>query len=295
MKATMSKRKRFGEILIEAGVIEEEALHRALQKQKGTRKPLGEVLEEMGIVSQNVIAAALGRQFGFQTVRGIAGKAFSDELLQLIPEAEALKKLIFPLRVADRSLHLAMVNPLDMSTLDSLSFRTGLRIVPCVTTSAEIYQAVQRHYLEKEILEAEEKIFGGGKWSVLVVDDHELVRGAVAAALRREDCDVKEAINGAEGLKLAIQDPPHLIVADILMPRMDGYQMFRSLQSNPATRNVPVIAFSAKSSPEEEAKVLAMGYFDFIAKPINQVRLVARVKRALRLVYEKNGNQKIHF
>jgi DNA-binding response OmpR family regulator len=66
---------------------------------------------------------------------------------------------------------------------------------------------------------------------------------------------------------------------------MDGLEMFRALQNNVVTRDIPVIALSSKAAAEEEARLLDLGYFDFIAKPINQVRLAARVKRALRSVY----------
>ena len=69
------------------------------------------------------------------------------------------------------------------------------------------------------------------------------------------------------------------------MPRMDGYEMFRALKSNLQTKHLPVVALSAKSSAEEEAKLLEMGYYDFIAKPINLVRLIARIKHALKLIY----------
>jgi DNA-binding response OmpR family regulator len=66
---------------------------------------------------------------------------------------------------------------------------------------------------------------------------------------------------------------------------MDGYAMFRALQANNSTRKIPVIALSSRSTAEEEAKLLDMGYFDFVPKPINPVRLVARVKRSLKMVY----------
>lgn len=278
----MAKRKRFGEILIEAGILNEATLQKALDRQQGSGKRLGEVLEEMGIVAEKDIAAALARQFGFKTVAGIAKFTFPEAVLKLVESENALKGLVFPLKVEDRILYLAMVNPLDMETIDNISFRTGLRIVPCVTTAKEIQEGVSKHYM-KEVPAAEVKKTEW--WTVLVVDDQDLVRSAIMAALKRSGYDILEATNGAEGLKVALQTPPHLIVADTVMPRMDGYEMFRALQSNPNTRAIPVIALSSKSAPEEEAKLLDMGYFDFIPKPINPVRLTARVKRALRVVY----------
>jgi CheY-like chemotaxis protein len=274
------RRKRFGEILVEAGAVSEAVLQSALERQKGSGKRLGQVLEEMGIVTENDIAGVLARQFGLKTVRGIAQHPFSAELLALLDGETALKSLIFPLRQEERTLFLAMVNPLDMEVIDSLAFRTGLRVVPCVTTPTEIHEAVQRHYLKQPAR--------GGKgdwWTVLVVDDQEMVRTAIAAALRKEGYTLVEAGNGAEGLKAALQSPPHLIITDTVMPRMDGYEMFRALQANVASRPIPVIALSSKAAAEEEAKLLDMGYFDFIAKPINPVRLVARVRRALRIAW----------
>lgn len=279
---SMNKRKRFGEILMEAGILTEEVLGRALTAQRGAGKRLGQVLEEMGIVSEKDIAAVLARQFGYKTVSGLARHSFPEAVLKLIEAETALKKLIFPLKLEDKVLYLAMVNPLDMETVDNLAFRNRLRIVPCVTTPTEIQEAVSRHYLTEPEGKKEEKPDG---WTILVVDDQDLVRGAVVAALKRGGFHLLEASNGAEGVKAAFQKAPHLIFTDTLMPRMDGNEMFRTLQSNPATRTIPVIALSSKSAPEEEAKLLDMGYFDFIPKPINPVRLAARAKRALKFVY----------
>ncbi len=277
----MAKRKRFGEILVEAKVVDEHQLQRALEKQKGTGRRLGQVLEEMGVVTERDIAAALARQFGFKTVSNIAKASFSQELLALFDGDTAMNKLLFPLKKEGATLFLAMVNPLDMETLDNLSFSKGLRVVPCVTTPTEIQSAVNRHYF-KIVEQTHEP---DAWWTILVVDDQDLVRSAVLAALKREGYNLLEASNGADGLKVALQEKPHLIIADTVMPRMDGYEMFRAIQSNLSIKHIPVMALSSKSSAEEEAKLLDMGYHDFIAKPINPIRLVARTRHALRLIY----------
>ncbi|MHB1400633.1 MAG: response regulator [Trichloromonadaceae bacterium] len=281
----MIKRKRFGEILVEAGVISETQLNLALDKQRGSGQRLGQVLEEMGIVTEKDTAVVLARQFGFKTVQNLAKYNFADDLLALVDSDTALKRSIFPLKQEGKSLYLAMVNPLDMETIDNLTFRSGLRILPCVTTPGEIQAAVQKHYLGVASESAAATKETADWWSILVVDDQELVRAAIAAALKREGYLVTEATNGAEGLKQACQQLPHLIVTDTVMPRMDGYEMFRALQSQATTRSVPVIALSSRSTPEEEAKLLDAGYFDFIAKPINPIRLTSRVRRALRISY----------
>jgi len=277
----MAKRMRFGEILVEAKVVDENQLERALEKQKGTGRRLGQVFEEMGVVTERDIAAALARQFGFKTVANIARAKFSEELLGLFDSDTASKMMLFPLKKEGTSLFLAMVNPLDIETIDNISFKSGLRVVPCVTTPTEIQSAVNRHYLKI----VEQVHAPDTWWTVLVVDDQDLVRSAAMAALRKEGYDLLEAANGADGLKVALQEKPHLIVADTVMPRMDGYEMFRAIQGNMSIKHIPVIALSSKSTAEEEAKLLEMGYFDFIAKPINPIRLVARVRHALRIIY----------
>ncbi|MCM2264233.1 MAG: response regulator [Desulfuromonadales bacterium] len=276
------RRKRFGEILVDAKVLNEDTLTRALERQRGTGRRLGQVLEDMGVVTEKDIAAALARQFGFKTVANIARATFPPEVLALVGAEAAMSKLIFPLKQEASSLYLAMVNPLDMEVLDNLSFKSGLRIIPCVTTPTEIQAAVNQHYYKKVTSQAQEPDVW---WTILVVDDQELVRSAVLAALKREGFNLLEAENGADGVKVTVQQKPHLIVSDTVMPRMDGYEMFRALKGNLQTRHIPIIALSSKASAEEEAKLLEMGYYDFIAKPINPIRLVARVKHALKLIY----------
>jgi len=278
----MQIRKRFGEILVEAKVLSEDVLGRALERQRGTGRRLGQVLEDMGVVTEKDIAAALARQFGFKTVANIARASFPPELLALVGAEAAMSKLIFPLKLEGGSLYLAMVNPLDIEVIDKLSFRAGVRIIPCVTTPTEIQAAVNHHYYQKVVDHAKEADVW---WTILVVDDQDLVRSAIVAALKREGYNLLEAENGADGVKVTVQQKPHLIISDTVMPRMDGYEMFRALKGNLQTRHIPIIALSSKSSAEEEAKLLDMGYYDFIAKPINPVRLVARVKHALKLIY----------
>ncbi len=279
----MNRRKRFGEILVQAGLVTEARLQEALGRQQGSGKRLGQVLEEMKVVTEKDIAVVLARQFGFKIVRNIARYSFSPDVLKTITSDQALNKNIFPLKIEGKALYLAMVNPLDMETLDNLSFETGRRIIPCVTTPSEIQEAVNKHYHKAE--PAEEN----GWWTVLVVDDQELVRSAIIAALKKTGYLTLEATNGAEGIRVALQHFPHLIISDTVMPRMDGISMFRTLQANPATQKIPVIALSSRSAAEEEASLLDMGYFDFIPKPINPVRLGARVRRALKAVYGEGG------
>lgn len=276
-----SGRKKLGEILVDAGILEPEVLAEALKRQKGTSKRLGQILEEMDVILEEDIAAALGRQFGVQQVKGIARHSFPPELLKLISPEDALNRFIFPLKIEKKTLYLAMVNPLDLDTAQEIGFRNNLQVIPCVTTPEEIKAAIHHHMLAT----TKAKLKTERSWTVLVVDDQQMIQLAVEAALKRDGIVVYKASNGAEGLTLAIKERPHLIISDTLMPRMSGVEMFRNLKGNSATAEIPVIALSAKADAEEEARLLGIGYFDFIAKPINSTRIIARVKRALKHCY----------
>jgi CheY-like chemotaxis protein len=274
----MAKRKKMGEILVGAGIITAKTLQTALQKQHGTGKRLGQILEEMDVLLEEDIAAALGRQFGVRQVKGIARFVYPPALLNLVTAEEALTRFIFPLKVEKKTLYLAMANPLDHDTAQEIGFRNGLQVVPCVTTPEEIKAAISRHMFEaQKALQHQERW-----WTVLLVDDQEFIQLAVEAALKKEGFTILKANNGVDGLRLSLQEKPHLVITDTLMPRMDGIEMFRNLQAHRLAARIPVLALSAKAAAEEEARLLEIGFFDVVAKPINPIRLVARVKRALK-------------
>lgn len=117
-----------------------------------------------------------------------------------------------------------------------------------------------------------------GKPRVLIVDD-QASNVKLLAAILGDDYRVRVATNGPDALKLAESAPqPDLILLDIMMPDMDGYQVFQRLQSDPATRRIPVIFLTAKVGAEDEERGLAMGAVDFIHKPIAPSVVLARVR-----------------
>ena len=270
-------RKKMGEILLETNIITQETLDKALALQKGSGKRLGQILEMMEVVKEEDIAKVLGKQFNFPYVKGLARYHFSKEVLALVDAETALTNFIFPLKLEGKTLHLAMSNPLDMALQNDLSFKIGLRIAPCVSTPEEIKAAVKKNYL-KEIETSDDD----RSWIILIVDDQDIALSAMEAALKKSGYTVYKASNGAEGLKMALQVRPHLIITDVIMPRMDGIEMFRALKGNRSVADIPVIALSAKATAEEEYRLLEHGFYDFIAKPINPLRLTARVRRAMR-------------
>ena len=117
--------------------------------------------------------------------------------------------------------------------------------------------------------------------TVLVVDDTPDNLTLVSALLKR-DYRVRVAINGEKALTIAFSDmPPDLILLDVMMPGMDGYEVCERLRSDPRTVHIPIIFLTAKSEMEDERKGLGLGASDYITKPISPPILEARVKTHL--------------
>lgn len=118
---------------------------------------------------------------------------------------------------------------------------------------------------------------------VLVVDDEPLNVKLFKAKLATERYEVQTASNGAEALRLVAEQAPDLILLDIMMPGMDGYEVTRRLKADPATSHVPVILVTALTGTEEKNRGLEAGADEFLNKPVNTHELLARVKSMIRL------------
>jgi len=121
------------------------------------------------------------------------------------------------------------------------------------------------------------------KKTILVVDDTPENVDIVKMVLS-EDYKIKVALNGKRALKIANNSPqPDLILLDIMMPEMDGYEVCRRLKAADATRTIPIIFLTAKSEENDETKGFKMGAADYVIKPISVPILQARVKTQLAL------------
>ena len=119
--------------------------------------------------------------------------------------------------------------------------------------------------------------------TVLVVDDTP-DNLSLMSSLLKDHYKVKVANHGEKGLRIANSDaPPDLILLDIMMPDMDGYEVCRRLKAEPRTRDIPVIFLTAKSEVEDETRGLELGAADYITKPISPPIVLARVQAHLAL------------
>jgi putative two-component system response regulator len=117
-----------------------------------------------------------------------------------------------------------------------------------------------------------------GKRIVLVVDDTP-DNLSIMSGLLKDEYKVKVANSGERALKIAQADPaPHLILLDIMMPEMDGFEVIRRLKAEPRTQGIPVIFLSAKALPEDRQKGMDLGAVDYLTKPIDPIMILDRVK-----------------
>jgi diguanylate cyclase (GGDEF)-like protein/PAS domain S-box-containing protein len=122
-----------------------------------------------------------------------------------------------------------------------------------------------------------------GKGTILAVDDTAASLRLLSDLLRAEGYEVRSAINGALALRSALANPPELVLLDIQMPEMDGYEVCRRLKENPATRDVPILFLSSFSETEDKLKGFALGAVDYLTKPYQREELLARVSTHLEL------------
>jgi len=117
--------------------------------------------------------------------------------------------------------------------------------------------------------------------SVLIVDDEPDLRSVLRFGLEAESFEVLEAADGEEGLRLACDSLPDLIVLDLMLPRMDGYKVCRALKFDDRYRHIPVIILSARSGETDRRLAMELGADVFVTKPYDMKDLVARIRERL--------------
>ncbi len=116
---------------------------------------------------------------------------------------------------------------------------------------------------------------------VLIADDEPHIRRLVSFSLVKHGYEVIEACDGGEAYERARTESPDLILLDVMMPVMTGYDVLNKLKADPSTENIPVIMLSAKSQQTEVAEGLARGAHEYICKPFTPKDLVQRVGEIL--------------
>jgi CheY-like chemotaxis protein len=116
---------------------------------------------------------------------------------------------------------------------------------------------------------------------ILLVEDNEMNRDMLSRRLTRNGFEVVIAVNGQEGVDLATSSKPDLILMDMSLPILDGWEATRQVKANPATKAIPVIALTAHAMVQDKEKALAAGCDEFDTKPVELPRLLEKIKALL--------------
>ena len=129
---------------------------------------------------------------------------------------------------------------------------------------------------------------------VLVIEDEQVVRQLVGRLLTTEGYEVIEAPYGQAGYQIAVSDKPDIILLDLMMPVMDGFQVLNKLKRNPQTRPIPVIILTARIDAESERRCMRAGAVDYIKKPWGPGELGDRIAMALGYPEDRSPGQSTH-
>jgi len=117
--------------------------------------------------------------------------------------------------------------------------------------------------------------------TILLVEDNELNRDMLSRRLIRRGYTVKTAVDGAQGHAMGMSERPDLILMDIGLPKMDGWQVTRLLKSNAETRHIPIIALTAHALVTDREKAREVGCDDYDTKPVEFDRLIQKIETLL--------------
>ena len=113
---------------------------------------------------------------------------------------------------------------------------------------------------------------------ILLVEDNEMNRDMLSRRLTRNGFDIVMAVDGQQAVAMAASEKPDLILMDMSLPVIDGWEATRQVKANPATAGIPIIALTAHAMSEDENKARAAGCDDFDTKPVDIQRLMGKIK-----------------
>lgn len=227
---------------------------------------------------------------------GYSGRTGIHEILMI---TTALKKLLSPEVTGVELKSAAEKEGFQTMTMDGIE-----KCLQGLTTVQEVFRVappemdgspekdqeeVLIHYDEdiEESLSTLSSVSSIKPRKILVADDNEMTLQLLVDVLEYENYHVITAPNGFEAMKLALREMPDLIISDLMMPKMNGLGLTKRLKSQLNTRFIPIIILTNRDDVETEVKVLESGANDYILKPVDHKKLLARMRRQLNEQYEE--------
>jgi CheY-like chemotaxis protein len=279
------QRKPLGQIFVERGLLTEISVQRLVEHAKSKNIRLGELLEVIGLIAPDELAEALAIQYRCRKIVDFAKYAYPSATLRMVPIEVAVKNTIFPLKTDDGKLALAVADPTTQEVFEEIASQNNLKPILYIATRSEINRAIARHYLGQALAEPHAK-------TILLVEDDMLVREMVAKILKKQGYAVETAVDGMDAFTKIFTLKPKLVITDKVMPKLGGYEFLFAIRNIPEFRYMPVILMTAAATPDEEKEALEKGFFDFVLKPVKEIGLLTRVRRAFQSsesLYGKTG------
>ena len=183
--------------------------------------------------------------------------------------------------VGELSAHAEEVLQRGLAKAPADRFPSASQLVAALTPAAWPSRLNEEHAVAEHPLRPSKTLARTPR--VLVVDDGRANRELIEACLAGVDCQVNSAEDGVSALKSIEAAPPDLVLLDVQMPGMDGYEVCRHIKATHEGRLLPVVMITALDSVGDRVEALASGADDFMSKPVDRVELIARVRSALRL------------
>jgi two-component system, cell cycle response regulator DivK len=125
---------------------------------------------------------------------------------------------------------------------------------------------------------------------ILIVEDNEMNRDMLSRRLERKGYSITMAVDGGAGVEKAIEEVPNLILMDMSLPVLDGWEATRRVKANPQTRHIPVIALTAHAMTGDRDKAMEAGCDDYDTKPIDLPRLLSKITTQLEKAKTAHGD-----
>ena len=126
---------------------------------------------------------------------------------------------------------------------------------------------------------------------ILIVEDNEMNRDMLSRRLERKGYSISMAVDGGEGVQKAAAEKPDLILMDMSLPVLDGWEATRQVKANPETKDIPVIALTAHAMAGDRDKTIEAGCDDYDTKPIDLARLLGKIEAQIQRVKAAHGGE----
>ena len=130
-------------------------------------------------------------------------------------------------------------------------------------------------------------------YKILIADDNQSNVELLEAYLANVDCEIEIAVNGQDTLDKVASFKPDLILLDVMMPKLSGFEVCKQLKGDPATKGIMILMVTALNELGDIERAVAAGTDDFLSKPVNRIGLIKRVENMLRLKDVENENERL--